>query len=136
MSTQRCVAMRNDGEQCTVDFGLNPANGRCWHHDPERAKSRNRARAQGGRTTSSLQRARWSRTVSPDEVMEEPQTVADAVRWASWLPRAIATGEIDKATGREINSSLKTFVALHEMSHVEAEVAALRRDVEMLKRGL
>lgn len=133
--SERCSAVRNDGQRCEVDFGLNPANGRCWHHDPERAKSRKRARAQGGRTTSSMQRARWSRTVSPDEVMEDPQTVADAVRWASWLPRAIATGEIDKATGREINSSLKTFVALYEKSELEGEVAELRRKLEALNAG-
>lgn len=129
----RCKAIRSDGEQCRVGFGLNVKNGLCWHHDPERARSRHRARSQGGRTTSGIQQSRWSRTVPPHRAMGKPETVADAVEWAKWLTLAIATGEVDKATGREINASLKTFVSLYEKAELEGRVNELTAKLAALQ---
>ncbi len=42
-----CAGTKRDGSRCTAT--VQPPNTYCWHHAPERAETRKRAAAKGGR---------------------------------------------------------------------------------------
>lgn len=125
-----CKAIKEDGARCGVDFGLDD-EGLCWHHSPTKAEERHRAKSRGGRTTAT----KGQRVASLDEIPDAPQTAADAKAWASWLAVAVATGKVDRTTGREIAGVLRTFLTSLEKAETEAKVEELRQDIAALKKN-
>ncbi len=116
----RCTALKADGAQCGVTWGLS-AEGRCLMHDPERRAAADAARRAAGATTGALAatqaRPGKYRTVAPDAVpgRRPPRSLHDVIVWASWCAYAAATGLLDGVSVREINRSLGTLKdAIHK----------------------
>jgi hypothetical protein len=129
----RCSYVKSSGSRCKVDFGLSE-DGHCWHHDPAKAAARRRARERGGAVTASKSRKLKMRTALEDEVPAAPQTVEDAIAWASWAVTAVATGKIDARTGHEIGYVLRAFLdGRKHLDSVDTRVKALHETVKGLK---
>jgi hypothetical protein len=135
-TSQRCQAIRSRGERCKVDFGVDPESGLCWHHDPKRADERRRAASQGGHSTAAIQRGNRRRTALAEDVPPEPQTVEDAIKWASWAVRAVATGVIDVRTAHEVGYVLRAFLdGRKHLDSVDSRVKALRKTLKELREA-
>jgi len=98
-------------------------------------------RSKGGRTSNARQRARKMgavRIVAAADLPGALETLDDAVRWAAWAAEAIATGKLDRATGREVGSVLRVFVDGRQrldrvderVRRLQEQIAALRKNVE------
>ncbi len=89
------------------------------------------ARARGRRNRKTV------RTVAPDQVPggKPPETLDDAVTWASWLAFQIVTGELDPATVREANRSITTLKDAIHKRDLMARIRTLEKQVRELERG-
>lgn len=59
------------------------------------------------------------------DVLPEPRTLEDAVRWSAWAVRAVAVGRIDARTCHEINFGINSFKAAVEKRDLLKQVAEL-----------
>ncbi len=69
------------------------------------------ARSKGGKAAAAARRATKAvRNVEASQVPDgkPPETLDDAITWASWLAFAAVTGLLDPASVREANRSLST----------------------------
>jgi hypothetical protein len=128
MAHQRCIAKNEHGRRCRVMGGVNPANGYCVWHDPERKGRADRMRAKGGK----LGGQRWKNVVRPPDRLE---TLEDVKTWASWTARGVATGVIDPKRAMEINRSLTTLTKSIEKLDLADKVKGLEAMVRKLKKG-
>lgn len=133
LATTRCSAARADGSPCRVRTGLDES-GRCiWHsQDPERQRIAEASRKRGGMATA----RRHRRTVNAAETPGLLETMQDAVRWASWLAHATATGTIDPKTSREVATALREFRGCFHSAALEKQLEALRAEVATLRAAL
>lgn len=129
----RCPHVKDSGERCGVDFGLNPSTGLCFTHDPERRAEREEAWKRGGKTSGGHNKAK-TRTAHEEDAPAPPETVADAVRWASWATWAVSVGKIDRGTGRDIGYLVRTFLKGLEKTAVADEVEEIRKMLRTLGR--
>jgi hypothetical protein len=67
-------------------------------------------------------------------VPRKPETLDDVVEWASWLVHAAATGRIDVLTARQISVGLGQLRSALEKRDLGRQVAAIRQDLEQVKR--
>lgn len=130
-NTGRCGYEKDDGETCRVDFALCKCHGQCFHHAPCRQEERREARKRGGRNAHAKDGAR---TVPSDEAPPPPETLEDAVVWASWATYAVATGRIDARTGHEIGYLLRALQDGLKAVDVSERVEELREQVAELKK--
>ena len=129
MAHQRCIAKtKRTGRRCTITGGINPANGYCLWHDPERKGRADRARLKGGRIAGQRSKIRFT---PPDRL----DTLADIKTWASWTARAVATGVLDPKRAMEINRSLTTLAKSIERLDLAEKVKTLEGMVRTLKKG-
>ena len=94
---KRCEHVKADGEQCGSDVG--PGFSRCIWHDPVRQEEARAARRRGAAATNAKKRPKY-RTASKGSVPRRPETIEDAIEWASWAVWAVATGEVDARTAQ------------------------------------
>jgi len=124
----QCRHIREDGTRCGVTFGL--VEGLCWHHDPGRAKDADAARRKGLKAASQTSRRRRGgtvKTVDPtDAPGGPPQTAEEARQWVAWATWAVATGQIDARTAREVGYNVRAFLTAHEKTEMEAAIEELR----------
>jgi hypothetical protein len=117
-----------NGDPCPTSFGLNPDSGLCYMHDPERAEEAQAARSRGGKATA----GRMKRgPVEPPAALVEMQ---DAVAWASWTADAVARGQIDTRTAREISTAIKEFRASVEKAGLVAKLKAAEATIAQLQK--
>ena len=128
----RCIAKRQDGKQCLVDFGVED-DGLCWHHSAKHIEARRRAKSQGGKSTATMRRKFNQKTITEEEALSPPLTAADCVAWSSWTAWAVSTGRIDKSTAREISYSLRTLLNALEKAEIEQAIIELKAQVAELK---
>lgn len=110
-----CQAVTADGKPCrwSVAAGVQF----CHHHDPARKRKKK------PRTGAAVP------LPGPP-----PETVEDAVRWASWAVTAMATGKLDPRTGREIGSLLRALVeARKHVDRTDARMKALQDKLKTLQ---
>ena len=69
----------------------------------------------------------------PEGVPSAPRCLEDAVKFASWLTRAIADGTIDARTGHESAYALNCFKAAAEKRDLERQVADLQAQLKVFK---
>jgi hypothetical protein len=72
--------------------------------------------------------------LSEDEVPPPPQTLEDAVHWASWVTWAVAVGKVSARTAREIGYNLRGLMDGLEKREIAEEIERLRGQVVELKR--
>lgn len=117
-----CQGKTSDGQPCrwSVKAGVQF----CHHHNPDRKRKRKRKPRTGAAVP----------LPGPP-----PETVEDAVRWASWAVTAMATGKLDPRTGREIGSLLRALAeARKHVDRTDARMKALQDKLKTLqdaKRG-
>lgn len=106
----RCPTVKADGEQCGQKMNLQP-DGLCLWHSPLAAETAQEARIRGGERCGEARRAKRGevKTVTPADAPPIPETLEDAVTYAAWAVHAVATGQIDARTAREVNYGLTTF---------------------------
>jgi hypothetical protein len=88
-----CRHRRDDGTMCLSHIGLSRA-GLCMAHDPERAERMAEARRSGVRSI----RRRVVPEGGPEGLPPPPKSLADAMKFASWLTHAVCLGIIDART--------------------------------------
>lgn len=104
-----CGAVKKAGDgTCPIDFGLCAECGLCFTHCEHREEERKAATHRGGRTTA-LKRGNGDRSVPLDQAPDPPETLGDAVRWASWASLQVATGGIDTSRANAVARLLKEF---------------------------
>lgn len=131
-----CEYVKDDGERCKVNGGLEEYEGelRCLFHDPNRREKARRARERGARTKNARKKGGKNiRVVDPDSAPPPPETVHDAVRWASWAVWAVTTGEIDGRTAHEIGYLLNAFQRAIEKVDFADRVEELEEKLEALE---
>lgn len=130
MSDERCGYEIEDGKTCTTDFGLCDCHGQCYTHSPCREDDRQEARSRGGVAT-----ARKNRDVVPlEEAPAAPQTLEDAISWASWAATQVATGQLDTSRANSVARLLSEFRKLLEKSEAREAlelVKEMRREMQV-----
>lgn len=130
------------GEPCASTLNLSEVNGRCLFHDESRADELRRIRAAGGAASAQVKRAeRIARESSyPEGLPPPPQTIADAMRYASWAVDAVSKGPdgggIDVRRAREITGLLREFRGAAEKAVLELRVRELEKALRDAKREL
>lgn len=127
-----CSFPKADGSPCSVEAPLYADGGCLWHsQDPEAKRKRAAARSNGGKAS----RKRTARTVDADAVPGgPPETLEDAVAWASWATFAVATGQIDARTSQEIVRAAKETRLGLEKLHLEGELRRQRAEIKRLNK--
>ena len=131
----QCEHIKADGERCKVTWGVSESSGRCFCHCPERAEERAESRRKGQAQSAHVRRRSVFRTVPPDRAPPRPETIEDAAAWSSWATLAVATGQLDARTAREIAGLLRVLVSAVEKGALTAQVAELKRQVAALRKG-
>jgi hypothetical protein len=119
------------GTACRSTLNLSPTSGMCVQHDPDRADQARALWAMGGRASG--ERKRRAKAALPEGVPSAPRCLEDAVKFASWLTRAIADGTIDARTGHESAYALNCFKAAAEKRDLERQVADLQAQLKAFK---
>lgn len=135
----RCGHVKDDGDRCGVRIALNPRNGLCVWHDPERRGRASEMRAKGGRNTGRARRQSPARPVRVVDVTETPgpppETLEDALLWASWAVHAVATGKMDAKTGHEVGFLLRAFLdGRRHLDKVDERIRKLQETLRKLQR--
>lgn len=128
-SDRRCVGRTRRG-RCTIRANLRVGeDGRplCIWHDPERKATASRMRRKGGRRHQ-LKELRRAQRVPPP-----PVTLDDAVRYASWITHAVATGALDARKGQIV---VKAIEAFNRSFALAGKVRELEATVRELKKRL
>lgn len=134
MSEQRCKGVdgkgrKADGTPCEAPFV--DESGYCPAHRPGgTADMRERGR-KGAEATRRKLKGRG--TVKADEVPPPPETMADAAKWASWIPFAVTTGKLDPKIGDVAVRAIREFRGAYEKAALEAEIQELRAKVAAMK---
>lgn len=130
----RCQQVKDNGDRCGSTTNLNPENGLCLWHDPEREEQRRAVQAQGGKSTAKKKGGRH--VVETGEAPPPPETMSDCAEWAAWAAHAVATGKLDPRTGGEVSKLLNSFRSALEKAESREELAELREKIEAAtKRG-
>lgn len=139
---ERCEHPKEDGEgPCPNPIGLCRNCGHCRTHcdyapecdyDEDEVRA---SRSKGAKRKAEKARDSKYRTVLDDEAPPPPESLEDAVQWASWATWAVATGKIDGRTAHEVGYLLRAYmksldkVELGErVQELEEKIAELRRD--------
>jgi len=130
----QCVAKKADGSRCQIQSGLSE-RGLCLWHDEHRKVEAARARRRGGVTAGRRKRENRIRTVEAGQAPPPPESLEDAVEWASWATHAVATGLIDSRTAHEVGYLLNALRGALEKAHIAEEVRELREQLEVLRPG-
>lgn len=111
MASETCRHIKDDGERCGM-ANFDPATGLCVWHDPARKEQAAKMRHRGGKESGARVKARKPavRVVSPEDAPKPPETLEDALAWASWAVWAVTTGTIDARTGHEVGYILRGFM--------------------------
>lgn len=129
-----CTHRKADGTECRAPALLD-GSGLCAMHAPHLAEKMRRARTRGGRAAGPRRRpAERIQVALPEEAPPPPQTLEDAVRWASWATHAVTTGRIHPKVAGEVARLLKEFRAALEKRAIEGELDELRAKLETLTR--
>ena len=123
-----CGALTASGSPCRVTTNLRA--GLCVFHDPQRVEEARAMRAKGGRAN----RKRTIKTVGTTELPPLPATPEDVKVWAAWTAHAVASGQIDARTAREISYALGQLRFAIKDADLARELAQLRAQVNDLKR--
>jgi hypothetical protein len=108
-----CTAVKADGTQCRIKNNLS-ATGLCLAHDPARRDEAQAARRKGAATRHNDRRGTNIRTVLPQDIPHggEPKTLDQVADIAAWAIRAVATGQMDARTGREVGNLCQAFTGV------------------------
>jgi len=68
-------------------------------------------------------------------VPKAPKSLDDAVAFASWLTHAVCVGTLDARTAHESAYALNCFKESVAKRDLQREIAALRDQLEALKKG-
>ncbi len=110
----QCRGFKPNGGQCTLT--VEPPNSMCWHHMPERAETRKRAAAKGGRGR-----------VGGD--------VKDLRLQLQELTERVVGGELETARGAVGNQLIGTQIKLLEYERKAKETDDLAARLEALERA-
>jgi hypothetical protein len=105
---------------------INIENGRCVWHDPTRKGKADAMRRRAGKVGA---QRKWERVTPPPP----PQTTDDAVRYASYVAHAVATGALDPRKGQIVVKALDTFTRAFDRRELEQRVRALQALVKKHK---
>lgn len=134
---RRCSGRRRDGSRCDVPgpMVLWDQDTEAWwcvnhHPSPEIIEARRLSRQRGALAT----RARFRRGLDPAE-LGELTTPQDAKRWSSVIALAVAGGRITPAQANAATRAVHEFLRSRDQVVRETELAALKRDLDALKRS-
>ena len=131
----QCKATNLKGEQCRVEWGVNPENGLCYTHDPTREDQRKEGQRKGQKQATYQRRKSAFRVVDPGKAPPMPQSAQDAADYAAWLVEATVTGAVDARTAKEASGALRTFVAAHDKAQLQKRIAELEALVKKAKKA-
>jgi len=133
----RCRATTVAGAHCQIASDLS-VDGFCLWHDPLRTTEAQAARVQGNAAgNASPKRAGNAgaiKTVTPELAPRAPETLDDAVQFASWLSHAVVVGLIDARTCREAAYALGQFRFAVEKRDLVRDLRRLQDQVDGLKK--
>ncbi len=109
----QCRGFKPNGGQCTLT--VEPPNAYCWHHAPERAETRKRAAAKGGRGR-----------VAGD--------VKDLRLQLQHLTEWVISGDLETARGAVANQLITTQIKLLEYERKVKELDELEARLEQLEQ--
>lgn len=121
----------DSGEPCQ-SFASCDECGRCWAHCKHNEEERAAARKKGGHATAQ-RRSEDEQVVPPGDAPAAPETLEDAVRWASWASLQVATGKLDTSRANSVARLLSEFRKLLEKSESREaleKVEEMRRKLE------
>lgn len=134
MPDERCGYEKDDGEQCRSHIGLCDECGHCIAHCPHREETAQQARSKGGKRKAEKARDSKYRTVSDDQAPPPPESLEDAVHWASWATWAVATGQIDGKTAHEVGYLLRAYMKSLDKVELGDRVEELEEKIARLRR--
>lgn len=120
------------GSPCRSTLNLG-SDGMCIQHSPLREAERAALRVAGGKAAGVAKRK--AKAAEPDEVPAEPKSLADAVRIASWVTRAVLIGKIDVRVAEAATKAVRQFQLGEEKARMERELRDLRREVASLRKS-
>jgi hypothetical protein len=127
-----CVFIKRNGERCAA--GVRSEGDLCVWHDPERREVAMAARRAGAATTNA--RNSRVRTFDEDDAPGPPETIEDAVSFASRAAWGVATGKIDARTTHEIGYVLRAFLdGQKHLDRVDARVKELEAKLAKLREA-
>jgi len=106
----------------SLDTGL------CVWHDPDRKGKADAMRQRAGKIGA---RRKWQRATPPPP----PQTLDDAVRYASYVVHAVATGDLDAKRGQVAVKAIDTFTRGLAARDLAGQVRELQAQLKRLKKG-
>lgn len=119
-----------DGTPCQSPY-VDPETGYCTAHGPGASADMRERGRKGAEATRRKLKGRG--TVKADDVPPPPETMADAARWASWIPFAVTTGKLDPKIGDVAVRAIREFRGAFEKAGLEAEVKRLREEIAASK---
>ena len=130
MNTTPCAHVKADGAHCRSVIGISPTSGLCPVHDPASRERMRRTRAKGGRATR-----KGPIVVDRADAPPAPQSLDDAVAFASWLTHAVVIGKIDARTAHESGYCLTQFTSAAKQRDLERRVKELLRQIDEMKKA-
>lgn len=140
MSGERCGHPTKGGDPCPTPIALCSSCGRCRSHcrydeacdyDAEDVRA---SRAKGAKRKAEKARDDGMRTVMPDDAPPPPESLDDAVLWASWAIAAVATGRIDGRTAHEVGYLLRAYMKGLDKAELGERVEELESKLAELRR--
>ena len=118
-------------------MNLSATTGLCLHHDPERvdeARALYKTGSAAAARATHLRRIERLTTAPANLPRDEPDTLGRLARWHRWVVRAVATGEIDARTAREITGSLKELRPVLLSLNLERRVKELEMALQKARK--
>jgi hypothetical protein len=135
--TQTCGAAGGvtlAGAPCKSWLNLSPTSGKCLMHDEERVAERARATSVGGKASKAAQVK--AKAANPANAPKAPKTLDDAVAVASWITRAVLTGEIDVRVAEAAVKAVRQFQLGEEKRGYEVQIKTMRAEIKKLRTEL
>lgn len=129
----RCQGQKADGSPCESPFV--GEGGWCPSHGPQGSE---RMRARGRKGAESKHRTNGKRSkvrvADPDSVPDKLETVEDAVAWAGWAVKAVATGMIDSRTAHEVGFLCRAFMdGRRHLDRTDERIKTVEKKLAKLK---
>lgn len=128
---ERCGHPKSEGGDPCQSWPACDDCDRCWIHCPHVEEERAHARKKGG--VNSRKTDNEDQVVPFGDAPEPPETLDDAVRWASWAAMQVAVGGLDTSRANSVARLLKEFrQALEKSESREAleKIEAMRERLE------
>lgn len=133
-----CRGTSRSGAPCRMRSNLNPENGLCLVHDPERAEEfRTFARAGQQRAVAARKENRKIRAATLADVLERPP-VGDSLETLAtfhrWVIEATARGDLELGVSRTHTAAVRVQQQVYEKRDLMRQLRDLEKAYDELKR--